>query len=195
MKRTLMTGMAVALTCVACGSASAAGSAPTPTTRILDATGFSALFPSSWSMTTHTLKGATEYELSSSGALNASGVPKPGAVGITITEVPYAVAVAGGATNPATATPTQLVNGMVGTPPSATGVKVTEALHSVTFADDAAYSISLSYVSAGTPNLQEDIVVRHAEVLYLVELDGEPTLQATGDAAIATLMKTWYWAA
>jgi hypothetical protein len=191
MKRTLITGVAVALTCVACGSASAA--APTPTTRILDGTGFSALFPSSWSMTTRTLKGATEYSLSSSGVLNASGVPKPGAVGITITEVPYAVAVAGGAPNPATATPTQLMNGLVGTPSGATGVKVTDALHSVTFADDAAYSVSLSYVSTGTPNVQEDIVVRHADVLYLVELDGEPTLQATGDAAIATLMKTWYW--
>jgi hypothetical protein len=29
---------------------------------------------------------------------------------------------------------------------------------------------------------------------YLVELDAEPTLHATADAAMATLMKTWYWA-
>jgi hypothetical protein len=192
MNRRLIAGAAVALTAVACGSASAA--APTPTTRILDATGFSALFPSTWSMTTKTVKGATEYELSSNGALNASGVPKAGAIGITIQEVPYAVAIASGAPNPATATPTQLVNGMVGTPPSATGVKVTYALHAVSFAHDIAYGLTLTYDSAGTPNLQEDVVDRHASVLYLVELDAEPTLKAAGDAAVATLMKTWYWA-
>lgn len=187
-----MTGCALALTVVACGSASAA--VVTPTTRILNGTGFSALYPESWSLATQTMHGATQYQLSSRGPLSAAGVPKPGAVGITIQVVPFAVIQTSGRPNPATWTPVQLVNGTIGTPPGATAVKVSVPAHGVSFADGTGYAVNLTYAVAGTPNVQEDLVEVHAKVVYLVELDAEPTLRALGEAAMKTVTTTWGWA-
>jgi hypothetical protein len=106
---------------VACGSASAP--VATPTTRILVGTGFSVLYPASWSLKTISIKGATEYKLSSRGSLSSAGLPIPGAIGITIQAVPFAAAVAAGLPNPATMTPIQLVDKVIGTPSGATGLR------------------------------------------------------------------------
>ncbi len=190
--RRLITGCAIALTMVACGSASAP--VATPTTRILVGNGFSALYPVSWSLKTITLKGATEYQLSSHGSLTTAGVPIPGAIGITIQAVPYAAAVAAGLPNPATMTPTQLVDRVIGTPTGATDVKVVNPPHVDLWLNDTAYGLSLTYATAGTPNLQEDLIDRHTQAIYLIELDTEPTLQTPGEAALKTVTHSWGWA-
>jgi hypothetical protein len=192
MNQRLIMGCVLALTGVACGSASAA--VATPTTRILNGSGFSALYPESWSLAKQAMKGATQYQLSSRGTLSTAGVPKPGAIGITIQVVPFAVIQAAGRSNPATWTPVQLVNGTIGTPPGATTVKVSVPAHGVSFADGTGYTVNFTYSVAGTPNVQEDLVEVHAKVVYLVELDAEPTLQALGEAAMKTLTTTWGWA-
>lgn len=191
MNRKLLAGCAAALAVVACGSASAP--VATPTTRILVGKGFSALYPVSWSLKTVTHKGATEYQLSSHGALTSAGVPIPGAIGITIQAVPFADAIAAGLPNPATMTPIQLVDRVVGTPTGATNLKVVNPPHVDLWLNGTAYGVSLTYASAGTPNLQEDLIDRHAQVIYLVELDTEPTLQTSGEAALKTVTHSWGW--
>jgi len=187
-----MTCVAITLTTVGCGSANAA--VATPTTRILNGTGFSALYPESWSVKTQTMRGATQYSLSSHGVLSNAGVPKPGAIGIIIQAVPFAVIEASRSLNPATWTPAQLVNDTIGTPPGATAITVATPAHRVSFAGDTAYGLTLNYTSSGTSNVQEDLVVIHGTSVYLVELDAEPSLQTPGEAAMKTVTTTWGWA-
>ena len=188
----LLTCVAVTVTIVACGSTDPA--VATPTTRILNVTGFSALYPESWSVKTQTRRGATQYQLSSHGLLSDAGVPKPGAIGITIQAVPFAVIEASRSVNPSTWTPTELVNDTIGTPPGATAVTVATPAHRVSFAGNTAYGMTLTYTSSGTSNVQEDLVVIHATSVYLVELDAEPSLRASGEAAMKTVTTTWGWA-
>jgi len=192
MNRRLMTCAAITLTTAACGSTTTA--VATPTTRILTGTGFSALYPESLTVKTQTTRGATQYQLSSHGPLSDAGVPKPGAIGITIQAVPFAVIEASRSLNPTTWTPTQLVNNTVGTPPGATAITVADPAHSVSFAGGTAYALTLSYTSGSTSNVQEDLVDIHANTVYLVELDTEPSLQASGEAAMKTVTTTWGWA-
>jgi hypothetical protein len=192
MNRRLVSCLAITLTTVACGSTNAA--VATPTTRILNGTGFSALYPQSWSVKTQSMRGATQYQLSSRGLLSNAGVPKPGAIGITIQAVPFSVIEASRSLNPSTWTPTQLVNDTIGTPPGATAISVATPAHRVSFAGYSAYGLTLTYTSSGTSNVQEDLVAIHGTSVYLVELDAEPSLQASGEAAMKTVTTTWGWA-
>ena len=109
--------------------------------------------------------------------------------------MPFAVLQASGAPDPSTLTQVQLMDGVVGTPTGASGVTVTVGLHSVAFAGDTAAAASLTYTSGGVPNLQEDVVDRHAKVVYLVELDVEPSLKVEAEAAMSALVKSWSWRA
>jgi len=192
MQRALLAGIAMAAAVAGCGEASAP--AP-PATQPLTGSGFTARFGASWTKETRTSQGATEYELSSHGSLNASGLPAAGAIGITVQVVPFTVLQASGAPDPSTLTQVQLIDGVVGTPTDATGVTVTVALHSVTFVGDTAGAASLTYTSGGHPNLQEDVVDRHGKVVYLVELDAEPALKVQAEAAVNALVKSWSWTA
>jgi hypothetical protein len=193
-KRTLILCTLAALAVVACGST--APTAVPPTTHVLDGSGFAVQFPESWSSTTRASGGVTAYEMSSHGALNSSGVPVAGAIGITIQVVPVSVLVAGGVKNPGVLTAAQLMSGVVGTPPNATGVKLTAAIHTVEFGGDkAAAAMTVTYTSGGIPNLQEDQIDKHGTTVYLVELDTEPSLKAAGEAAVASLLKSWTWTA
>ncbi len=190
-RRALLTGIVVA-TVVGCGESSAPAA---PATQALTGSGFTARFGASWTKTTRTSRGATEYELSSHGSLSNAGLPTAGAIGITVQVVPFSVLQASGAPDPSTLTQVQLMNGVVGTPTGASGVKVIVGPHSVIFAGDTAGAASLTYTSGGIPNLQEDVVDRHGKVVYLVELDAEPSLRVQGEAAVSALVKSWSWAA
>jgi len=182
----------VVATVAGCGEVSTPAA---PATQTLTGSGFSAKFGAAWTKEIRTSQGATEYELSSHGSLNSSGLPTAGAIGITVQVVPFSVLQANGAPDPSTLTQVQLMDGVVGTPTDASGVKVTVGLHSVTFAGDTAGAASLTYTSGGLPNLQEDVVDRHARVVYLVELDAEPSLKAAAEAAVSALVKSWTWTA
>ncbi len=191
-RRTFLAGIAVTVAVVACGEASAPAA---PVSQTLTGSGFTARFGASWTKTTRTSQGATEYELSSHGSLSAAGLPAAGAIGISVQVVPFSVLQASGAPDPSTLTQVQLMDGVVGTPTGATGVTVIVGLHSVTFAGDTAAAASLTYTSGGVPNLQEDVVDRHAKVVYLVELDAEPSLKVQAEAAVNALVKSWSWTA
>jgi hypothetical protein len=191
--RTLVVTALAATAVVACGSASVAPPAPVVTTHVLSGSGFSAHYPITWSSSGESSKGVTAYELSSGGALNASGVPTPGAIGITVLVEPLSVLAAAGARNLATTTPAQLMSGVVGTPPDAVGVKVATAIHGVRFDGDSAAAVTLTYTTGGVPNVQEDQLDKHGLSVYLVELDTEPSLQAAGEADVASLVKSWTW--
>jgi hypothetical protein len=188
--RTLVVTALAATAAVACGSASAV---PAPSTRALSGPGFSLQYPISWSGTTDSSGGVSAYELSSHGSLNASGVPAAGAIGVTVLVEPLSVLAAAGARNLATVTPAQLMTGVVGTPPNAVGVKVATAIHSVRFDGDSAAAVTLTYTTGGTPNVQEDQLDKHGLNVYLVEMDTEPSMQAAGEAVVASLMKSWAW--
>ena len=86
------------------------------------------------------------------------------------------------------------MNDTIGTPPGATAITVAAPAHRVSFAGDTAYGMTLTYTASGTPNVQEDLVVIHATSVYLVELDAEPSLQASGEVAMKTVTTTWGWA-
>jgi hypothetical protein len=191
--RTLIVPALAATAVVACGSASVAPAASAASTHVLSGSGFSAQYPITWSSSGESSKGVTAYELSSSGPLNASGVPAAGAIGITVLVEPLSVLAAAGARNLATSTPAQLITGVVGTPPDAVGVTVATAIHSVHFDGDSAAAVTLTYTTGGTPNVQEDQLDKHGLSVYLVELDTEPSMKAAGEAAVASLVKSWTW--
>ena len=191
-RRTLLAAIVMTAAVAGCGEASAPAA---PATQTLTGSGFTARFGASWTKTTRTSQGATEYELSSNGSLNGSGLPIAGAIGISVQVVPFAVLQASGAPDPSTLTQVQLMDGVVGTPTGASGVTVIIGLHSVAFAGDTAAAASLTYTSGGVPNLQEDVVDRHAKVVYLVELDVEPSLKVEAEAAMSALVKSWSWRA
>jgi hypothetical protein len=191
--RSLVVTALAAASVAACGSASAAPAAPAASTQVLSGPGFSTRYPIAWSGTTDSSGGVSAYELSSQGALNTSGIPVAGAIGITVLVEPLSVLAAAGAKNLATLTPAQLMSGVVGTPPNAVGVKVATAIHSVRFDGDSAAAVTLTYTTGGTPNVQEDQLDKHGLSVYLVELDTEPTMKAVGEAAVASLMRSWTW--
>jgi hypothetical protein len=72
-------------------------------------------------------------------------------------------------------------------------VTVATAIHSVHFDGDSAAAVTLTYTTGGTPNVQEDQLDKHGLSVYLVELDTEPSMKAAGEAAVASLVKSWTW--
>jgi len=188
--RAPLVGLGLALTAAACGG----NTTPTPrTTQPLRGNGFNAEFSSAWTKTTRSLKGATEYELSSRGGLGNVGIPPAGAIGIVVQVLPYSVLEAGGAPNLASISQAQLVSGLVGTPKDATGVTASTGLHALALAGDRASGLSYTYTSGGTANVQEDVVDRHGTAVYFIELDTEPTLQSQGETALAAFLASWTW--
>jgi len=188
--RTLVVTALAATAVVACGSAPAV---PAASTNVLSGPGFSTQYPLAWSGTTDSSGGVSAYELSSHAALNTSGIPVAGAIGITVLVEPLSVLAAAGAKDLATLTPAELMSGVVGTPPDAVGVTVATAIHSVHFDGDSAAAVTLTYTTGGTPNIQEDELDKHGLSLYLVELDTEPSMRVAGEAVVASLMKSWTW--
>jgi hypothetical protein len=63
----------------------------------------------------------------------------------------------------------------------------------VRFDGDSAAAVTLTYTTGGTPNVQEDQLDKHGLNVYLVEMDTEPSMQAAGEAVVASLMKSWAW--
>jgi hypothetical protein len=189
--RSLVVIALAATAAVACGSASVA--APPAYTQALSGPGFSAQYPIAWQASTDSSGGVSAYELSSHGALNSSGIPVAGAIGITVLVEPLSVLAQAGAKDLATLTPAQLMTGVVGTPPNAVGVKVATAIHSVHFDGDPAAAVTLTYTTGGTSIVQEDQLDKHGLSVYLVELDTEPSMRAAGEAAVASLIKSWSW--
>jgi hypothetical protein len=189
--RSLVVIALAATAAVACGSASVA--APPASTQVLSGPGFSAQYPIAWQASTDSSGGVSAYELSSHGALNSSGIPVAGAIGITVLVEPLSVLAQAGAKDLATLTPAQLMTGVVGTPPNAVGVKVATAIHSVHFDGDPAAAVTLTYTTGGTSIVQEDQLDKHGLSVYLVELDTEPSMRAAGEAAVASLIKSWSW--
>src|SRR5580658_977545 len=189
--RTLVVTALAATAVVACGPAPVAPSPPS--TQVLSGPGFSAQYPLAWSGTTDSSAGVSAYELSSQGALNTSGIPVAGAIGITVLVEPLSVLAAAGAKDLAALTPAQLMSGVVGTPPNAVGVTVATAIHSARFDGDSAAAVTLTYTTGGTPNVQEDQLDKHGLSVYLVELDTEPSMRVAGEAVVASLIKSWAW--
>jgi hypothetical protein len=189
--RSLVVIALAATAAVACGSASVA--APPASTQALSGPGFSAQYPIAWQASTESSGGVSAYELSSHGALNSSGIPVAGAIGITVLVEPLSVLAQAGAKDLATLTSAQLMTGVVGTPPNAVGVKVATAIHSVHFDGDPAAAVTLTYTTGGTSIVQEDQLDKHGLSVYLVELDTEPSMRAAGEAAVAALVKSWTW--
>jgi len=168
---------------------------PATATTSIHAPSFTAPVPAGWTVRSRSnAKGAHEFQLGSTrGQINGVDIGPPGTVAVTVTEYePEALTHAHIAGKPAGSyPPVALLPYLVGQPARAEGVQVGEHPSATRLAGAPAGEEAFFYGYKGHANLQVDVVAEHAGRLFLVELDGEPRLQATSRAALAQILGGW----
>lgn len=161
--------------------------------------------------------GSQTWSLSSTGApLDADGIPRAGAIGLTLTEsTPPAGSGRGreaagesraGQTSPQprSESPAKrdreraeaaiaLMSRIVRAPPGAEGVQISGQPQFLTLAGASAAEESYEYVYRRHGNVQIDVVARRGGEVYFIELDTALPRLAQGEAALARLLRGWHW--
>ncbi len=168
---------------------------PATATTSIHAPSFTAPVPAGWTVRARSnAKGAHEFQLGSTkGQINGVDIGPPGTVAVTITESqPEALTHAHIAGKPASSySPVALLPHIVGQPARAEGVQAGERPSATRLAGAPAGEEAFFYGYKGHSNVQVDVVAEHAGRLFLVELDGEPRLQATSRSALAQILGGW----
>jgi len=176
------------------GSSSNPATPPAATTSI-HAPSFTAPVPAGWTVRARAnAKGAHQFQLGSTkGLISSVDIGPPGTVAVTVTEYePEALTHAHIAGKPAGSySPVALLPHLVGQPANAEGVQVGEHPSATRLAGAPAGEEAFFYSYKGHSNLQVDVVAEHGGRLFLVELDGEPRLQATSRSALAQILGGW----
>jgi hypothetical protein len=170
---------------------------------------FTSTIDARWTIRARTRAGGFEvFALSSTGApLDAEGIPRRGAIGITLTEGPAAPIARRARRAPAqpsadsTATRATreaqaaiaLMSAVVRTPAGAQWVELSGPARFRTLAGASAAEESYEYVLGGRGNVQVDLVARRGSRIYFIELDTEVAHIAQGESAFATLLRNWRW--
>jgi hypothetical protein len=185
---------ALGLTACAASTAAATGLPQAQGQRLSDST-FIASYPSGWTKQVTQVHGATRYALASKGSLSPLGIPETDAIGISVTTIPIAALQSEGVKNASTLTLSQLASDLVGIPKGVTDVVALQHARAIAVGSDSGLEAELSYADAGQSNIQEDILVKHETVVYLIELDVAPTLRTKGEADLAAMASSWGWLA
>ena len=176
------------------GGTSHQATPPTATTSI-HAPSFTAPVPAGWTVRARSnAKGAHQFQLgSTNGQINGVDIGPPGMVAVTITESqPEALTHAQIAGKPASSySPMALLPHIVGQPAKAEGVQAGERPSATRLAGAPAGEEAFFYGYKGHSNVQVDVIAEHAGRLFLIELDGEPRLQATSRSALAQILGGW----
>ncbi len=185
---------ALGLTACAASTAAATGIPQSQGQRLSDST-FIAAYPSGWSKQVTQVHGATRYALASKGTLSPLGIPVTGAIGISVTTIPIAALQSEGLKNASTLTLSALALDLVGIPKGVTNVVGLQHARAIAVGSESGLEAEFSYADAGDSNIQEDILVKHEAVVYVVELDVAPALRSKGEADLATMASSWGWLA
>jgi hypothetical protein len=185
---------ALGLTACAASTVAATGLPQGQGQRVTDST-FIASYPGGWTKQVTQLHGATRYALASRGTLSPLGIPQADAIGISVTTIPVAALQSEGVKNASTLTLSQLALDLIGIPKGVTHVVGLQKAHAIAVGSESGLEAELSYADAGQSNIQEDILVKHETVVYLIELDVAPALGTKGEADFAAMATSWGWLA
>jgi hypothetical protein len=163
--------------------------------KTLRGIGFSTAYPRAWSVTSRSgPHESAQYKLSSTGApVNGLGIGSAGTAGITITDVPAHGESHGLAFSEEHAKASSLLGLLVGTPRVASGVARAVPPRSTTLAGLEAAEEAYHYSYEGRQILQVDVVAQHRGRIVLLELDTEPALASSSQAALTLLGNYWRW--
>ena len=89
--------------------------------------------------------------------------------------------------------PTALLRALIGTPRAATDRRTTKRAHRTTLGHRRAGAATFAYTYQGRRILQRDVVARHGNRVYWIELDVESGLADAGQAGLRTVLRGWRW--
>jgi hypothetical protein len=157
--------------------------------------GFSTSSPLGWSVVTHPAPHkSSQHLLSSTGAsVNGLGLGPAGTIAVTIDDTPAAGIIRGRKVSQAGLKATRLLALNVGTPKAARGVSLGARPRPVALDGVEAGEESYLYSYEGRQNMQVDVIASHGGRVLLIELDAEPRLASSSQAALTQILANWHW--
>ena len=162
---------------------------------VLRTPAFSTTYPSGWTDRTRSApRESVQHKLTSTQApIERLGIPPAGTVGITINDTPASGMVRGHRVSEEGLRAVALLPLNVGTPETAKGVTLASRPRSVMLGGVEAAEESYAYSYAGRQNVQVDIVAQHKGRIVYIELDAEPSLGSSSQAALTQITAGWHW--
>jgi hypothetical protein len=161
-------------------------------TRRLQGSGFTASYPSDWTMETGRVGKAhfMRYAMSTGGsAVNRAGIAGPGELGLSV----YVTPADSFAHPPSEASdPSELLSSVVGIPDAASNVRRAD-IDTLTLGGQPAVSGAIAYTYKGTQIIQDDVVAPRQGRVFLVEVNRISSLATEGDAALHEFLESWRW--
>jgi hypothetical protein len=178
----------VALALLACLAPPAAAS-----TQRLEGPGFRTRVADGWPVAPKTEKRVTTFTPTSPGTtVDDVGIPAPGGIAVTVGTMRTST-FRRLLHRRAPRSPIAVLRALIGTPRAATDRKTTKRPHVTALGHRRAGAATFAYTYQGRRILQRDVVARHGNRVYWIELDVEGRLADAGQAGLRTVLRGWHW--
>jgi hypothetical protein len=177
--------IAVAVLLVTAAPAAAAG-------QPVSGPGFATQFPAGWQNAKSSSGGITTFVLSTPGTtIDEVSIPSAGGIAVTIGTMSTRT-FRRQFHRSAPTRPIALARLLIGYPRAARNVK-SKGLHSTRLGHRRAARAGFTYTYQGRAIVQRDVVARHGNRLYWIELDVDQANVGAGEAARRTVVGGWRW--
>jgi hypothetical protein len=162
-------------------------------TKPLEGPGFSTRFPAGWASKPEKARGFTTFTITTPATtVDELGLPAAGGIALTVGTMTTKT-FREHLKQPAPSSPVKLMEVLIGTPPDATGLETTTAPHRTSLGGSSAGGEAFTYTYKGANILQRDVVARHGDRVYWVELDADQARTARGQIALRVILNHWQW--
>jgi hypothetical protein len=159
----------------------------------LEGPGFSTRYPAGWKSTPEKARGFTTFTITTPATtVDELGLPAAGGIAVTIGTMTTKT-FREHLKQPAPLSPVKLMTVLIGTPPDATNLKTTQRPHRTTLGGVPAGGETFTYTYKGANIVQRDVVARHGNRVYWVELDCDAARTERGDVAMTIVLNHWQW--
>jgi hypothetical protein len=162
-------------------------------TKPLDGPGFNARHPAGWHSKLEKARGFTTFTITTPATtVDELGLPAAGGIALTVGTMTTKT-FREHLKEPVSSNPVKVMETLIGTPPDATGLETTTRPHRTTLAGSPAAGEAFTYTYKGANILQRDVVTRHGDRVYWVELDADQARTERGQIALRVIQNHWRW--
>jgi hypothetical protein len=162
-------------------------------TKPLEGPGFSTRHPAGWQSKLEKARGFTVFTITTPATtVDEIGLPAAGGIALTVGTMTTKT-FREHLKQRVPSSPVALMKALIATPPDATGLATTTPPHRTSLGGTRAGGEAFTYTYKGANILQHDVVTRHGDRVYWVELDADQARTERGGIALRVILNHWQW--